>query len=261
MPLTSALGLGLLALLLGLGLGLAAKMFGVKRDEREEKALEILPGANCGGCGYAGCQAFLSALIKGEASITGCPAGGAEVHEKLADVLGIELEKAVPYKAVVRCAGTKKAAGEKYSYRGIENCLAASLLAQGPKDCRYGCLGFGDCARACPFDAMSMGADGLPVVDREKCTGCGICVKTCPKGINELVPENRRVFIGCVSRGRGKAVKEVCSAGCIACGICAKVSPEGAVVMDDNLPVIKTEDDRDLEKAVEKCPVKIILKA
>jgi Na+-translocating ferredoxin:NAD+ oxidoreductase subunit B len=260
MPLTSALSLGLLALLLGLGLGIAAKIFGVKRDEREEKALEILPGANCGACGYPGCQAFASALVKGEASVAGCPAGGAEARGKLADILGIELEEAVPYKAVVRCAGTKKAAPEKYSYSGVESCLAASLLANGPKACQYGCLGFGDCVRSCPFDALSMRADGLPEVDRKKCTGCGICVKTCPKGIMELMPENRRVFIGCVSRGKGKAVKEVCSAGCIACGICAKVSPEGAVVMDDNLPVIKTKDDMDLEKAVEKCPVKIILK-
>lgn len=261
MPLVAALSLGLLALLLGLGLGIAAKKFGVKPDEREERALEILPGANCGGCGYPGCQAFAAALAKGEANISGCPAGGSEVHSRLAEALGIEFKGTEPFKAVVRCSGTKEASEEKFIYRGVRNCLAASLLSGGPKACGYGCLGFGDCVRACPFDALSMGADGLPRIDRAKCTGCGICVRTCPKNIIELFPESRRTHVACISRDKGKAVKEVCSAGCIACGICAKVSPEGAVVMEDNLPSIKTEDDRDLVKAAEKCPVKVIKKA
>lgn len=258
MPLISALSLGLLALLLGLGLGIAAKKFAVKPDEREEKALEILPGANCGACGYPGCQAFAAALSGGEADISGCPAGGSEVHSRLAEALGIEFEESEPLKAVVRCSGTREASAEKFTYTGVPNCLAAGLLAGGPKACGSGCLGFGDCAKSCPFGALGMAGDGLPRVDRAKCTGCGICVKTCPRNIIELLPESRKTHVACVSRDKGKAVKEVCSAGCIACGICAKVSPEGAVVMEDNLPAIKTKNDEDLQKAAEKCPVKVI---
>lgn len=256
----AALGLGLIALLLGIGLGFAARKFGVTPDEREERALAILPGANCGGCGYPGCQAFVSALIKGEAEITGCPAGGSDVHRRLAEAIGAEFEETEPAAALVRCRGGAGAAASKFQYRGLQNCLAAGLLGGGPKACAYGCLGFGDCARACPFGAITMGGEGLPEISSDKCTGCGVCVKACPRGIIELAPASREVYVACVSTERGKDVKQACSAGCIGCGICARVSPEGAVVMQSNLPVIKTNSAEDLKSAIEKCPARVLIK-
>ncbi len=255
MPLISALSLGILALLLGIGIGAAAKKFGVDSDEREEKTLGLLPGVNCGGCGYPGCRAFACALVRGQGDPSLCAAAGGKAQREIAGILGIELKENEPQKAVVRCAGSKEAAKTKFTYDGVESCLAAGLILGGPKACVYGCLGFGDCVKACPFLAISMGDQGLPEIDFKKCTGCGACLRACPRNIIELAPEKRKFYAACVSRDRAKDVKTVCSAGCIGCGLCAKFASGGAVIMEDNLPVIKKDNDQDIEPGAQKCPV------
>ncbi len=260
MSLISILSLALLGLGLGIGLGIAAKKFAVVRNERELMAIEALPGANCGACGFPGCQAFAASVVKGECPVTGCPAGGSAVHSRLAEILGVEHKIAEPMVAVVRCRGSKFVSKERFEYEGVKRCSAAALLSGGGKACVYGCLGLGDCANACPFGAIEMGSDGLPHVNEAKCTACGVCVKACPKGIIALIPENQEVYVACVSPEKGKTVKECCSAGCIGCGICVKFSPEGAVELKNNLPEIKPMSSHDLEKAIDKCPVKVLIR-
>lgn len=265
MVLIAILSLGGLGLIIGAVLGVAAWKFGTQTDEREEKIMNILPGVNCGACGFPGCQAYCSALLKGEANIGICPAGGEEISMKLAEVLGVKVEKAEPKVAVVCCRGGKDRVNEKFIYRGITDCFAASLLQGGFKDCPYGCLGLGSCVKACPFGALSMGKNGLPVVDAKKCTGCGLCLKECPRNIIRIIPRSRKVYAGCVSKDKGKSVRDVCNVGCFACGICAKVS-EGAIIMEENLPnfqIFEAGDEKapmeKIVKAVEKCPVKALI--
>ena len=251
------IGLGTLGLFFGLFLAYASKKFKVEVDPKVEQVLEVLPGANCGGCGYPGCSGYAEAVVKGIAEIDLCAPGGAAVIEEIARILGKEnTGSTVPKIAAVHCRGGKAEAKERFLYQGIFDCTAAQLVAGGSKACVYGCLGLGSCVRACPFDALSMGSNGLPVVDEKKCTGCGICVKTCPRNIISLIPITQKIFIGCVSHEKGKIVKTICSVGCIGCGLCArlKVTPSGAIEMDDNLPIIKDPLAEDLPTAAEKCP-------
>jgi len=253
--LASIIGLGALGLLFGLILALASKKIAVEIDPRVEKILEILPGANCGACGFAGCSAYAEAIVAGKAPITECTPGGTEVVEKIATIMGVEAVTVEPKVAVVQCKGGRKEAKQKYIYQGIEDCNAAAILAGGPKACIYGCLGLRSCVRACPFEAIIMNDNGLPVILEDRCTGCGICVDVCPRGIIKLIPRSQKVYLGCISRDKGKKVKEVCSVGCIGCSLCAspKITPSGKVHMEDNLPVLPPDWD-DYQKAVEKCP-------
>lgn len=249
--------LGGLGLLFGAILAVAAKLFYVERDPRIEQIDAVLPQANCGGCGYPGCAQYAEAIVNEGAPITLCAPGGETVVEKIAAILGVEAEVSERKIAVVRCQGAHDVAKDKFEYEGIEDCRAAVLVQGGHKACVYGCLGFGSCVKACPFDAMMMQDNGLPFVFEDKCTGCGICVEECPKGIMELIPETQKVFLGCVNHDAGKAVREVCSVGCIACGLCAKpkITPSGKIVMKDNLPVVPP-DWEDFDMAVKRCPTK-----
>jgi H+/Na+-translocating ferredoxin:NAD+ oxidoreductase subunit B len=256
--LSSTITLGTLGLIFGSGLAYASKKFAVEKDPRLAKIIDILPGSNCGGCGYPGCNNFAEEVLKGEAPVTGCTVGGKDVAEKLAKLLGRELDEIVPMVAVVQCQGGKEQARDRYEYQGIANCSIAQLTGGGHKACAHGCLGFGDCVRSCPFDAISMQENGLPLVDDDKCTGCGSCVSACPRGIMKLIPVTQQVYIACVNQDKGKAVKKVCSTGCIGCTLCAKVSPSGAIKMDGNLPVIDPSGT-DLVIAAHKCPTKSLV--
>lgn len=259
MFLYSIIALGGLGLLFGVGLAVASKKFAVEVDPKIEQIIEVLPGANCGACGSPGCAAYADAVASGAVAANKCTPGGAEVAEKVAQIMGITtVETEEPKVAVVRCQGSKDKAIDKYIYQGIEDCNAAVLVDGGHKACGYGCLGFGSCVKACPFDAMYMKEDGLPFVIEDKCTACGLCVIACPKGIMELIPRSQDVFLGCVSQDKAKAVKSVCSVGCWACKICTtpKVTPEGAIVMEGNLPEIKDINSKDLFTAFKKCPSK-----
>lgn len=254
---SSLITLGGLGLLFGAILAYASKIFYVEKDPRIERINEVLPQANCGGCGYPGCSNYAEAIVKEGVPIDLCAPGGEEVINKIAEILGIEAESVEPKVAVVRCQGAHGVAKDKFKYEGIEDCNAAVLIHNGHKACVYGCLGFGSCVASCPFDAMMMQDNGLPFVFEDKCTGCGICVETCPKGIMELIPRTQKVFLGCVNQDSGKAVREVCSVGCIACGLCTKpkITPSGKLKMENNLPTLPP-DWEDFEMAVKRCPTK-----
>lgn len=251
--------MGGLGLLLGLSLGIAAKKLAIQVDPRVEKMLEILPGANCGGCGFPGCSAYAEALAKGEAKPNLCAPGGPSVADKIGQVLGIEVETTIPKVARVRCRGQITEQKWKYIYQGIIECKSAALLAGGPILCRYGCLGFYDCVRACPFGAMKPRPDAPPEPDPEACTGCGICVNICPNNLITLIPKEKKVWIACASPLRGKEVKTVCAVGCIGCGKCAKVCEPKAIELKNHLPVIDYEKCNGCGACVEACPTKSML--
>jgi len=254
--------MGLLGLLFGVGLAVASSIFAVKKDPRVDLINEILPGANCGACGAPGCSGFAEGVVEGKYPVNGCIVGGSETAAKIAEILGKESEEVVPMVAVVQCRGTKENCPDRVIYQGIENCVSAQLVSNGSKGCEYGCLGLGTCVDACPFDAMYMGDEGLPVVIEDKCTGCGSCVEACPRDIMALIPRSQKVYIGCVSKDFGKAVKQVCKVGCIGCSICAKenVTPGEIITMDGYLPVIHYDrvnhPVQDFQGAITKCPSK-----
>ncbi|MBW2121364.1 MAG: RnfABCDGE type electron transport complex subunit B [Deltaproteobacteria bacterium] len=189
-------GIGLVA---SLGLGLAARKFAVRRNPLIERVEQILPGANCGACGTAGCSAFAKAVVEGEAPLNACVPGGQEVARLIAELMGAAVPSTESYVAVLLCKGGKGEARSKFEYGGVSDCRAAVLVSGGDKGCAYGCLGLGTCERVCPFGAIHMDEDGLPVIDRETCTGCGVCVKNCPKGVLLLAPREARVNIRCHS--------------------------------------------------------------
>ncbi|MEN8150701.1 MAG: RnfABCDGE type electron transport complex subunit B [Planctomycetota bacterium] len=253
--LSAILSLGALGLAFGLLLALAAKVFFVETDPRIEQVEDVLPSAQCGACGKPGCGPYAEAVVSGEVEPNLCIPGGATVAGQVAEILGIEAGDVTPMVAVVRCKGGAHDAKERAAYEGILDCNAAEVVAGGPKACTFGCLGFGTCVTACPFDAMGMSDEGLPVVFEDKCTGCGSCVAPCPRGIMELVPRSQPVYLGCVSQDRGKDVKAVCSVGCSGCKACSmpKWTPSKAVKMKSNLPVLPAVWD-DFQTSVRKCP-------
>jgi len=252
------LTLGLLGLLFSIGLSFAYQKLKVEEDPKVEAISEVLPQANCGGCGYSGCRAFAEAVAKGKAETTGCPVGGEEVSQKIAEIMGTEAGKTVKKVARVHCRGNTEAAREKGTYLGITTCHAAHIIG-GNKQCVYGCLGFDDCVKACPFDAIHMGEEGLPVVDDDKCTACGKCVDACPRNIIDLQPISQNIIVFCRSLDGGAAAKKACKNACISCGICVRACPE-AIVLENNLAVIKDYNNIDPEKipAIEKCPTDAI---
>ncbi|MFH1478884.1 MAG: RnfABCDGE type electron transport complex subunit B [Candidatus Omnitrophota bacterium] len=249
-----------MGLLFGLGLAFASKIFKVHLDPKIEKILGVLPGANCGACGKAGCAGLAEAIAKGDASLTSCPPGGEEASNKIADILGVEKSSMVKKIARIKCGGGDKAK-DKYSYNGIRTCLAASLMAGGQKKCSFGCLGYGDCAAICPFDAIHIGEGCIPIVNKDKCTACGKCVEVCPKNIIILEEASRKYFVKCSSKDKILATKDACKAGCIGCKVCEKLS-KGAFIVEDNLSRLdysKVDSLASLELSSQKCPTKCIV--
>lgn len=248
-----------LGLIFGVGLAYALKIFGIKIDPAIALILSRLPGTNCGACGKAGCAGFAEALKKGEVVPSGCVVSNDEAKRSIAKILGVEYEPKVKTIATLLCNGGKRAK-DKYSYRGIKSCKAASLIFGGQKACAFGCLGLGDCVEACPFDAIKIGEDGLPVVDQARCTACGNCVKTCPKGLYVLAPLKNNFYVKCSSKDPGSIVARVCKAGCIACRLCEKACPAKAVKVESNLSSIDYSKCQNIGKCFEACPTKVILK-
>ncbi|MFA7230546.1 MAG: RnfABCDGE type electron transport complex subunit B, partial [Victivallaceae bacterium] len=215
---------------LGCVIGIVAKMFKVETDPRIELVTELLPGANCGGCGKAGCADFAKSVISGENPPSKCPVSSQESISAIAQALGIEIGSADKKVAVVLCGGDLNQMKVTTLYNGVNDCISASLIAGGPKGCAYGCLGMSSCARACPFGAIEM-IHGLAVVHNELCVGCGVCVDTCPRKLIKLVSIEAKVHVYCSSPEKAPAKKKFCNVPCIACRKCVKAAEEGQIVM------------------------------
>lgn len=250
--------MGAVGLLLGLGLAVAAKKLAVPKDPLTEKIEDVLPGANCGGCGYPGCPAFAEAVAQGEAPADGCVAASSTVNAKIAEIVGAEVSESVRRVARVKCHGGHSAA-DAFEYRGPEECASAMLVMGGHKACAQGCLGFGDCVASCPFDAIHMGEGGVPEVDAEKCTACGKCVEACPKDLIVLWPENRAVCVECSNTAKGGVARKQCSVACIGCRKCAKVCPVDAITMDGFLASIDPDKCINCGLCARECPTGAIV--
>jgi RnfABCDGE-type electron transport complex B subunit len=247
--------LGITGIAMGWILGWANRAFHVPTDPKVDALNEVLPGANCGGCGYVGCNEYAEAVAKGEAGVNLCAPGGAGCAAKVAGIMGVEVGEAVPVKAVIHCGADRSKRKQLQEYTGEHTCASANLVA-GVQGCTYGCLGFGDCVEACPYDAISL-ANGLAVVDYDKCVGCRACEKTCPRNIISMVPfkKSEVLVVACSNQDMGPVVKEVCSVGCIGCKACTRPS-EGQINMKGNIPEIDYdtyEGGHTLEAATEKC--------
>ena len=241
--LVAVISLGAIGLISAIVLFVASKKFAVYEDPRIGEVAEVLPQANCGGCGYPGCAGFAEACVKA-GSLEGklCPVGGQPVMARVAAILGLEAASAEPKVAVVRCNGSCEHRPRTTRYDGVSSCAVANATYGGETDCTFGCLGCGDCVDACQFDAIHMNPEtGLPEVDENACTACGACVKACPRRIIELRPKgknNRRVYVSCVNKDKGAQTRKACSVGCIGCGKCVKVCPFEAITLENNLAYI-----------------------
>ncbi len=245
-------------ILIGLFLGISGSKLEVEVDEKEVAVRAELPGNNCGGCGYAGCDGLAAAIAKGEAPVNGCPVGGAAVGDKIAAIMGVEASKGVSLAAYVKCSGNCDVAKDDYKYTGVEDCKMAALVPNGgAKSCEYGCLGFGSCVKACNFDAIHV-INGVAVVDAYACKACGKCAAACPKQLIELRPIKGTANVTCSSHNKGKVVMDACKVGCIGCSLCEKQCESGAITMENNLPVIDYNKCTGCGKCAEKCPKKII---
>lgn len=255
----SAASMGGIGLVMAVVLAIADKKLKVEEDPRVEAVSELLPNSNCGGCGYPGCRVFAEKLIDGKVPPNACVAGGSDLAQQLADMLGVEVEETSRMIAVVLCRGGDAEAKRSATYRGEKTCTAADLTG-GDKDCKYGCLGYGECVDACKFDAMDMSPNGLPVVFYDKCVGCGACAKACPRDIIEMHPEEHKLFVYCKNTDKGPQAKKVCSVACIGCTLCTKdCEVEGGIVMKDNLADINYDVAPQTAEATKRCPTKCIL--
>ena len=239
-------------------LAVASHFMGVPVNEKEVAIRECLPGANCGACGFTGCDGYAKALAEKEGIKTNlCVPGADAVAKKIADVLGVESEDVIEQVAFVHCAGDCYNHKQKHIYEGISSCRAAQMLYGGKGMCSHGCLGLGDCASVCPQDAICI-ENGIAHVDTRKCVGCGLCAKACPNHIIELFPDVTRVVVTCSNREKGASVRKKCSAGCIGCGLCARNCPQGAISVVNNLAVIDYEKCIGCGVCREKCPTHAI---
>lgn len=261
--------LGGMGLVFALILGVASKVFHVETDPRLEELNEALPGANCGGCGFAGCAAYAQAVLEGKAPVGKCAAGGDEAAHKMAAVMGVKPEKFERKVALVRCSGYKhldadgKVTGArlKGDYEGLHDCLAATKVAgRGPLICKFGCLGFGNCTRACKYDAIHI-VDGIAKVDQERCVGCLQCAAACPRNLIVPVNYDHKVVIACASKAKGAVTIRGCSSGCIGCGLCKKICPKDAIRVEENLAFIDYEKCDSCGLCATVCPKKLITDA
>ena len=259
--------LGALGLVFGLVLAIASKVFAVQTDERLEPITQALPGANCGGCGYAGCGAYAEAVLNGEAPIGACASGGNECAQKMSAIMGVKAEAVTRKVALVRCSGVReydedgnlvKGAKTKANYEGFKDCLAASKVGgSGPLACKFGCLGYGTCTKACKYGAISV-KNGVAVVDEDLCVGCMACAAVCPRQLIIPVEPARNVVIACNSMAKGAATTRACTVGCIGCGLCKKICPNGAITVERGLARIDYSKCVQCGLCATVCPKKLI---
>lgn len=258
--------LGGLGLIFGLVLAAASKVFYVPTDPRLDALNDCLPGANCGGCGYAGCNGYAEAVLSGEAPIGKCSSGGNECAQAMAEIMGVQAQAVVRKVALVCCSGYKgvdeegKVTGArmKGEYEGFKDCHAATTVGgNGPLSCKFGCLGFGNCVKACKYDAIRV-VDGVAKVDSEKCTGCMACAAACPRDLIVPVDYDKHVIIACASHAKGAVTVRGCSQGCIGCGLCTKICPHDAIHVDRNLATIDYSKCTSCGLCAAVCPKKLI---
>ncbi|HUX57408.1 MAG TPA: Fe-S cluster domain-containing protein [Bacteroidales bacterium] len=262
--LITIISLSLLALIASVILYFVAQKFKVYEDPRIDEIQEILPAANCGGCGYAGCRNFAEALVKADTfDGLNCPVGGAEVMGLAAQILGKEALAVDPLVAVLLCNGTPEYRPRTSKYDGAVDCRISHSLYIGETDCSYGCLGYGDCVRACEFDAMYMDTTTeLPVIIDDKCVACGACVKACPRNILELrkkAKKDRKIYVACSNCDKGGPARRACKVACIACGKCVKVCAFDAITIENNLAYIDANKCTFCRKCVTECPTNSII--
>jgi electron transport complex protein RnfB len=246
--------IGLIGVACGAALAAAAKFLAVEEDPRVVEAEAATPGANCGGCGYAGCADYAKAVVLNGAAIDLCAPGGEATIKGLAQLMGLDASAKAREVAMVMCGGNNHKAKVKHLYNGVADCKAAHVVGGGDKLCRHGCLGYGSCASACPVDAIEI-VDGLAIVHAELCIGCGKCIRTCPRVIIKMIPAAAEVHVVCNSKDKGPFVKKACSVGCIGCRICTKLTGE-AIKMDGFLAVVDYSQSIEDDVAVQKCPGK-----
>ena len=250
--------LGALGLVFGVLLAVAGKIFAVETDPKESAVREVLAGANCGACGYPGCDGYAAAVAKGEAPVNACVPGGAAAAAAIGEIMGVSAGEGERYVAFVRCAGARDLTKERYEYQGLESCLAATRVpGAGSKVCSAGCMGYGDCAAACPFDAMHV-IDGVAQVDRSKCVGCMKCAEACPRKLIVKVPADATDLVACSSTEKGANVRKFCEVGCIGCMLCKRECPADAITIENNLAVIDQEKCVHCGHCSDICPRHII---
>lgn len=249
----------LIALALGVGLAIASIVMAVPVDKKAQEIQEVLPGANCGACGFSGCSGYASALSEGNTSKTSlCAPGGADVAKQIAEIMGVSADNTAVQSAVVMCRGTDKNTDTKLLYSGAKTCKMASQLYGGPQLCSYGCIGFGDCAAACPYGAISV-CEGVALVNPQLCRGCKICVSTCPKGIIKLMPVNeQKAGVMCSNQDKGAQTRKACDVGCIGCMKCVKACEYDAVKVENSLARVDVKKCTACGKCAEECPTKAI---
>ncbi|MGE5613766.1 MAG: RnfABCDGE type electron transport complex subunit B [Bacillota bacterium] len=253
----AVLVIGGLGLVFGIGLSYASKVFAVQVNERVSLVRDVLPGANCGACGYSGCDGYANAVVEGKAPTNACPVGGSSVAEKVAEIMGVEPEGFKRTTARVLCNGRQSISKEKYIYRGISSCAAAAQLYGGQKSCAYGCLGYGDCLKACPFDAIVI-TGGIARVIEDRCKACGKCVAACPKKLIELIDKDKKYSVMCRSRDKGAVTRNNCQVGCIGCMRCVKACKYDAISMEGTLARIDYSKCVNCGECAKVCPTMAI---
>ena len=252
---------GTIGLLIAILLTIASEKFSISVDEKEIQIREELPGNNCGGCGYPGCDGLAKAIVTGEAKVNQCPVGGKNVADAIAKIMGVESEATIRMRAFVRCGGTCKNATIQYLKYGVKDSNNAAIVpGGGDKQCSHGCMGYGSCVQICEYNAISI-IDGVAVVDPDLCQACGKCLKICPNHVISLIPYQKQAYVKCNSKEPALRARKNCSVSCIGCGLCARNCPNNAIIIENSLARIDYTKCTNCGICKEKCPRKCIITA